>query len=154
MESKINVTVRVKPLLKKDAQPTAQLWQKVSDNTLMNSRTKELHSFDQVFDQEVTTLQVFDQSVKGLVHNALQGINQTVFAYGQTSSGKTFTMRGPSANQLKHVSEEQAIGLIPLSVMEIFNFIQQDSERRYKITVSYLEVSTTIQFLTALSLVI
>jgi hypothetical protein len=56
MESKINVTVRVKPLLSKEvSQANQQLWQKVSSNTLMNLRTKELFSFDNVFTSEVTT---------------------------------------------------------------------------------------------------
>ena len=96
MESKINVTVRMKPLLKKDTTPVKQLWQKVSENTLMSLRTKELYSFDSVFGSEATTKQIFDEQVKGLVLNSLKGINQTIFAYGQTSSGKTFTMRGPS----------------------------------------------------------
>lgn len=71
--------------------------------------------------------------MKELVHNALDGINQTVFAYGQTSSGKTFTMRGyPDKGQL---------GLIPLSVKEIFETIEADKSREYKVSVSYIEVS-------------
>lgn len=63
MESKINVTVRVKPLLNKETnnQANQQLWQKVSENTLMNLRTKEMFSFDNVFTSEVTTKQIFDE---------------------------------------------------------------------------------------------
>ena len=99
----------------------------------MNTRTKEAFSFDAVFGPEVSTETVFNEQVKELVHNALDGINQTVFAYGQTSSGKTFTMRGyPHKNQL---------GLIPLSVREIFDTISADESREYKISVSYIEVS-------------
>lgn len=76
MESKINVTVRVKPLLPKEAaQTNQQLWQKVSSNTLMNLRTKEMFSFDNVFTHEVTTKQIFNEQVKDLVHNSLKGIN-------------------------------------------------------------------------------
>ena len=56
-----------------------------------------------------------------------------MFAYGQTSSGKTFTMRGyPQKDQM---------GLIPLSVQEIFQAIDSDSQRDYKVSVSYMEVS-------------
>ena len=82
----------------------------------MNTRTKEMYTFDRVFGPEVNTATIFNEQVKALVHNALDGINQTVFAYGQTSSGKTFTMRGPckGANN---------VGLIPLSVQEIFDKI-------------------------------
>jgi len=76
MESKINVTVRVKPLLSKEAsQVNQQLWQKVSNNTLMNLRTKEMFSFDNVFTSEITTKQIFNEQVKDLVISSLKGIN-------------------------------------------------------------------------------
>ena len=111
------------------------MWQKVSDNTLMFTRTKEMFSFDHVFGPEVSTEQIFKEQVRELVHNSLQGFNQTVFAYGQTSSGKTFTMRGAS------YEKEGQLGLIPLSVREIFEFIRRDTSNDYKVSVSYMEVS-------------
>jgi len=114
VESKINVTVRMKPMAPKEASidKNKNVWQKVSEQTLVNTRTKEMFSYDRVFGPEISTETIFNEQVKDLVHNALDGINQTVFAYGQTSSGKTFTMRGsPKKNQM---------GLIPLSVKEIF----------------------------------
>ena len=135
MESKINVTVRIKPMAPKEASivKNTNVWQKVNNQTLMNLRTKEMFSYDRVFGPEVPTETIFNEQVKDLVHNALDGINQTVFAYGQTSSGKTFTMRGsPEKNQL---------GLIPLSIKEIFDSIEMDTTRDYKVSVSYMEVS-------------
>ena len=108
------------------------VWQKLSDQTLVNTRTKEVFSYDHVFGPEVQTETIFNEQVKELVHNALDGINQTVFAYGQTSSGKTFTMRG--------YPKKQQLGLIPLSIEEIFQTITADSARDYKVSVSYIEV--------------
>jgi centromeric protein E len=58
----------------------------------MNKRTKEVYQFDNVFGPDLSTEQIFDKHVKDIVQAAMGGINQTVFAYGQTSSGKTFTM--------------------------------------------------------------
>lgn len=131
MESKINVTVRIKPLSKGEkAEEKNNLWTQIGENTVMNIRTKEMFSFDNVFGEKMTTLDIFDQQVKELVHTALKGINVTVFAYGQTSSGKTFTMRGYNNSE----------GLIPFSIEEIFAAISNDSERDYQISVSYLEV--------------
>jgi len=46
----------------------------------------------------------------------MNGINQTVFAYGQTSSGKTHTMKGYASSK----GARDQLGIIPLSVMEIF----------------------------------
>ena len=96
-----------------------------------------MFSFDKVFGENVSTYEVFDQYGKELVNTAMSGINVTVFAYGQTSSGKTFTMRG----------KEQSLGLIPLSIEEVFEFIHKDTTREYQISVSYLEVNTLLIFL-------
>lgn len=61
MESKINVTVRMKPLSSKELQNTRNkdLWQKIADNTILNTRTKEVFAFDNVFSPEVTTSEIF-----------------------------------------------------------------------------------------------
>ena len=67
----------------------------------------------------------------------MNGINQTVFAYGQTSSGKTFTMRGPSNSQSL---DGPNLGLIPLSIKEIFDFINNDQSCKYKVSVCYMEI--------------
>jgi len=101
----------------------------------MFQRTKEMFSFDHVFGPEVPTKTIFAEQVKDLVHNSLNGMNQTVFAYGQTSSGKTFTMRGA-------LDESKGqLGLIPLTIQEVFDFIGKDTDREYKVSVSYMEVS-------------
>lgn len=125
MESKINVTVRMKP---SETPPIPALWQRIGDQTLMNTRTKELYTYDRVYCPETTTKEIFDTQVKSLVLNSLKGINQTVFAYGQTSSGKTFTMRGP---QGKEVAPGQEIGLVQLSVEALFQHVQEDTENDY-----------------------
>jgi centromeric protein E len=44
----------------------------------------------------------------------MEGINGTIFAYGQTSSGKTFTMKG----------SHEYPGIIPLAIQDIFKFIE------------------------------
>ncbi len=56
MESKINVTVRIKPLNEADrASEKNNLWQQLGDNTIMNIRTKEMFSFDKVFGEKLNT---------------------------------------------------------------------------------------------------
>ena len=61
MESKINVMVRIKPMSTSDmGKEKNQIWNKISDNTLMNKRTKELFSYDRVFGSEVDTQTIFD----------------------------------------------------------------------------------------------
>ncbi len=76
------------------------------------------------------TLTIFDEVVRRLVTSAVQGINATVLAYGQTASGKTFTVRG----------NESSLGLIPLSIVEVFREIANNKERDFKVKVSFLEL--------------
>ena len=83
MESKINVSLRIKPLSKTESlHEKNHLWSKISDNSLMNKRTKEVYTFDQVYGDDIRTKQIFDCEVKEIVKAALNGINQTVFVYG------------------------------------------------------------------------
>lgn len=56
MESKINVTVRIKPLSENErSSEKNHLWNLLGDNTLMNIRTKEMFSFDNIFSDKSTT---------------------------------------------------------------------------------------------------
>jgi hypothetical protein len=62
----------------------------------------------------MTSEQIFESECKKLILASMEGINVTIFTYGQTASGKTFTMRGdPEQNGQP--------GLIPLSLKEIFH---------------------------------
>eukprot|EP01022_Parablepharisma_sp_SALTPOND_P033173 TRINITY_DN88260_c0_g1_i1.p1 TRINITY_DN88260_c0_g1~~TRINITY_DN88260_c0_g1_i1.p1 ORF type:complete len:885 (-),score=123.96 TRINITY_DN88260_c0_g1_i1:940-3594(-) len=88
------------------------------------------HIIDRVYNTETKTATIFEDVVKGLVSSTVQGINATVFAYGQTASGKTFTVRG----------NEMSPGLIPLSITEIFREIPKVKDRKFKIRVSFLEL--------------
>lgn len=131
MESRINVTVRVKPLKPdEEGNDKNSLWEIRSDQVVHNTRTNESFSFDKVFSPEYSTKEIFDQDIKQHIEAVVKGINVTIFAYGQTSSGKTFTMRGSEANP----------GLIPLTISEIFNLTSQKEESNCKVTCSYMEI--------------
>ncbi|KAG0309260.1 hypothetical protein BGZ98_004109 [Dissophora globulifera] len=73
---------------------------------------------------------IYNTSVKSLVQSAMEGYNGTVFAYGQTSSGKTYTMSGT----------ERQPGITPRAVEDVFKYIRENSEREFLLRVSYLEI--------------
>ncbi|KAI8148003.1 P-loop containing nucleoside triphosphate hydrolase protein [Fennellomyces sp. T-0311] len=73
---------------------------------------------------------VYDAGVGDLVRSTMAGYNGTVFAYGQTASGKTYTMTGPS---------EQP-GVIPRAINELFTYIEENPGREFMLRVSYLEI--------------
>lgn len=76
---------------------------------------------------------IYSALARPLVHSALHGYNAVIFAYGQTASGKTFTLSGDE--------DGREPGVIPRAVQDIFNGICQGSTRReYLIRVSYLEI--------------
>ncbi|XP_034668193.1 kinesin-like protein KIN-7I isoform X2 [Drosophila subobscura] len=86
--------------------------------------------FDYVFDQTAHNQEVFDRMAKHIVHACMQGFNGTIFAYGQTSSGKTYTMMGDNQN----------LGVMVLAAKEIFKQIANENDRDFLLRVGYIEI--------------
>jgi kinesin family member 5 len=53
------------------------------------------YNFDKIFDPSAQQVDVYNGAIKPIIESVLEGFNGTILAYGQTSSGKTFTMQGP-----------------------------------------------------------
>lgn len=53
---------------------------------------RNIFAFDHVFNENVTQLDVYDKTVKPLISKVVSGFNCTVLAYGQTGTGKTYTI--------------------------------------------------------------
>ncbi|XP_061953747.1 kinesin-like protein NACK1 [Populus nigra] len=131
-EEKIVVTVRLRPLNKKEQLAKDQVaWDCVDDHTIVfkppsQERAAQPASFvfDKVFDPSSITEAVYEDGVKNVALSALMGINATIFAYGQTSSGKTYTMRG--------ITEK--------AVNDIYKHIINTPERDFTIRISGLEI--------------
>jgi centromeric protein E len=88
------------------------------------------YAVDAVFGGATPTEEVYRATTQGLIRQVVGGFNSTVFAYGQTSSGKTHTMRGIPAEP----------GIIPLAVAEIFELIAEARDREFLLRVSYMEI--------------
>lgn len=87
--------------------------------------------FDQVFDDEASNANVFEQSMRPLVTSVMEGYNCSAFVYGATGAGKTYTMLGSEENP----------GISYLTMKELFEQIETHSEqRKFDIGISYLEV--------------
>ncbi|KAJ2278587.1 hypothetical protein J3F81_000397 [Coemansia sp. RSA 371] len=139
MEDHINVAIRVRPLNQREQRSSAAIsapWHFQRDTITQRAHADgrpvngNSFTFDKVFDPKDTTRQVYDDIVKNIITSSMGGFNGTIFAYGQTSSGKTHTMHG-SGNEL---------GIIKLAVKEIFDTVQNDLTREYLIRVSFLEI--------------
>ncbi|XP_030219490.1 kinesin-1 heavy chain isoform X2 [Gadus morhua] len=92
------------------------------------------YAFDRVFASNTSQEQVYNACAQRIVKDVLEGYNGTIFAYGQTSSGKTHTMEG-----LLHDTDN--MGIIPRIVQDIFNYIySMDENLEFHIKVSYFEI--------------
>ena len=93
--------------------------------------------FDHVYEQNASQKIVYETTARAVVDSALQGYNATIFAYGQTGTGKTFTMEGFN----KEGSVEDR-GIIPRAIEQIFGHIQRHANPRMRFLVraSYLQI--------------
>ena len=104
-----------------------------------NPRLFQLHrfTFDEVFDIGTSQEEVFNVSAKPAVNSVLEGYNSTIFAYGQTGTGKTFTMEGFTYNNM-----DNSRGIIPRTIESIFSYIESNSNKNTKfiIRAAYLQI--------------
>ncbi|KAL5229738.1 hypothetical protein ABZP36_028514 [Zizania latifolia] len=87
----------------------------------------ECYKLDSFFGQETRVCEIFDQEVSTVIPGIFEGANATVFAYGATGSGKTYTMQGT----------EDLPGLIPLAVSTVLALC---TGTRCSVEISYYEV--------------
>ena len=91
-------------------------------------------TFDMAFDWNNKQHEIYDNCASHIIENVLEGYNGTIFAYGQTGTGKTHTMTGSET-----VDEEK--GIMPRSFEDVFKRIEGDSqETQFLIRASYLEI--------------
>ncbi|XP_077009863.1 kinesin heavy chain isoform X1 [Tamandua tetradactyla] len=103
------------------------------DETVVIGQGKP-YVFDRVLPPNTTQEQVYNACAKQIVKDVLEGYNGTIFAYGQTSSGKTHTMEGK-------LHDPQLMGIIPRIAHDIFDHIySMDENLEFHIKVSYFEI--------------
>ena len=138
---RIRVTVRMRPMneREKSAPSCYEQFRQSGKSTLTEytpagqPKPNTTQSFDHVFGPASSTDDIFDTVGRQIVDSTLQGINGTIFAYGQTSSGKTFTMNGDEDGDFP--------GLLPLSALHIFDCIEREtSTREFLVRVSFVEI--------------
>jgi kinesin family protein 3/17 len=92
-------------------------------------------TFDAVFDETATQQVLFDDTALEIVDSVMDGFNGTIFAYGQTGAGKSFTMAGPDG------APEELQGLLPRSFRHIFASVDTSSHNiKYLVRGSFLEI--------------
>ncbi|XP_061076070.1 kinesin-like protein KIF3B [Conger conger] len=139
----VKVVVRCRPMNEKEKaanfQRVVAVDVKLGQVTVRNPRGGSAHehpkvfTFDSVYDWDSKQLDLYDESFRPLVDSVLLGFNGTIFAYGQTGTGKTYTMEG-----VRHDAERR--GVIPNSFEHVFTHISRSQNQQYLVRASYLEI--------------
>ncbi|XP_053736266.1 kinesin-like protein KIF3C [Synchiropus splendidus] len=140
----VKVVVRCRPLNRKEESSgpggaIVQMDLKLGQVILRNPRApasepQKTFTFDAVYDGYSKQRDLYDESVRPLIDSVLEGFNGTIFAYGQTGTGKTYTMQGAWL-------EPEKRGVIPNAFDHIFTHISRSqSDRQYLVRASYLEI--------------
>uniref|UniRef100_A0AAX7V347 Kinesin-like protein n=1 Tax=Astatotilapia calliptera TaxID=8154 RepID=A0AAX7V347_ASTCA len=130
-ECNIKVLCRFRPLNQSEILRGDQFLPKFQgdDTVVVGGKS---YAFDRVFPTNTTQEQVYNTCAKQIVKDVLCGYNGTIFAYGQTSSGKTHTMEGK-------LHDPHQMGIIPRIAEDIFNHIfAMDENLEFHIKVSHL----------------
>ncbi|KAF5573122.1 centromeric E [Fusarium pseudocircinatum] len=126
------VSVRVRPDANGNNGSPEGEWMVDGRKSLISFRGKDGgdHYYDNVFTTHDNNSRVYDHIAKRLVRRVMEGYHGTVFAYGMTGTGKTFSMQGTASSP----------GVIPLAITDIFSYIRETPSREFLLRVSYLEI--------------
>ncbi|KAL2082594.1 hypothetical protein ACEWY4_022412 [Coilia grayii] len=138
----VKVVVRCRPLSQEEEaaayENVVEMDVKLGQVALRNPRAAQgellkTFTFDAVYDASSKQSDLYDETVRPLIDSVLQGFNGTIFAYGQTGTGKTYTMQGQWLDPEKR-------GIIPSSFEHIFTHISRSKNQQYLVRASYLEI--------------
>ncbi|XP_039397723.1 centromere-associated protein E isoform X2 [Mauremys reevesii] len=132
-EGAVTVCVRMRPLIARENEASGdkvQLHWKSENCTILQVDGTRAFNYDCVFHSNDSTQQVYEGVAVPIIKSAVQGYNGTIFAYGQTASGKTYTMMG----------SDKSLGIIPKAVQDVFKIICEIPGREFLLRVSYMEI--------------
>ncbi|RVE49073.1 hypothetical protein evm_006319 [Chilo suppressalis] len=106
----------------------------VTRNNVIPPEPPRIYAYDAVFDSNTSQMDIYIQTASPIVEEVLRGYNGTIFAYGQTGTGKTYTMAGANA-------APELRGIIPNSFAHIFSHIAKaNDDEKFLVCVTYLEI--------------
>ena len=125
----------------------------INDTTIGIYSTKEIKEkdspipgnlvfkYDKVFKSDTAQNEIYENVGKRIVGDVMEGYNGTIFAYGQSGSGKTYTMYGPD------IFDDIYKGIIPRIAEDIFNYVEQaDDNIDFQFKLSVLEIYKEVMY--------
>ncbi|XP_010253301.1 PREDICTED: kinesin-like protein KIN-5B isoform X2 [Nelumbo nucifera] len=105
--------------------------------SIANKQIDRSFAFDKVFGPKAQQRSIYDHAISPIVNEVLEGFNCTIFAYGQTGTGKTYTMEGETKSKGGDLSADA--GVIPRAVRQIFDTLEAQ-KADYSMKVTFLEL--------------
>ncbi|XP_078487897.1 kinesin-like protein KIF11 [Ciona intestinalis] len=153
LDEKVHVAVRCRPTTESERQSRVKrvvdcnLKSKEINVTtaavgmgLSTAHTSKIYHFDKVFGPNSTQLDVYKSVVAGQLQDVLAGYNCTVLAYGQTGTGKTYTMEGERSMEDEYTWDtDPRAGIIPRALSQLFDQLEKGGAE-YSVRVSLLEI--------------
>ncbi|KAK2749392.1 hypothetical protein FQN57_006324 [Myotisia sp. PD_48] len=125
-QNKIEIANHGETIVEFDSEETCRLYSKNVPSSF---------TFDRIFEMSSRQIDVFDYSIRSTVDDIMNGYNGTVFAYGQTGAGKSYTMMGSD------IDDDEGKGIIPRIVEQIFtSILTSPGNIEYTVRVSYMEI--------------
>ncbi|CAH0547025.1 unnamed protein product [Brassicogethes aeneus] len=127
----VNVSIRIKPALNKNLSKSSCL-HVLKDNlpVLIVSDRPQTYVFDNIFTEDANQEIIYNNTVKPLIQHVKNGYNCTIFTYGQTGTGKSYTM-----GTFSQPNRDENEGLIPRTLASLF-----EEENECEISVSFIEI--------------
>eukprot|EP00164_Ancoracysta_twista_P001307 GFYU01001710.1.p1 GENE.GFYU01001710.1~~GFYU01001710.1.p1 ORF type:complete len:837 (-),score=324.28 GFYU01001710.1:210-2720(-) len=138
----VRVVVRCRPLSKKEVEDNrnrvVDMDTGVGSISVRNPKADmkeppKTFTFDSVYDWNSTQRQIYDETARPIVESVMEGYNGTIFAYGQTGTGKTHTMEGKD-------DPPDLRGIIPNAFQHIFEAIAMAEQKEFLVRASFLEI--------------
>ena len=99
--------------------------------TISSSQKKESqYAFDFAFPEQTPQEDIYHFTTETLIEKVMNGFNATVFAYGATGSGKTYTM----------VGNDNEPGVMIRALNDLFTVLNEEKEKKFNVEISYIEV--------------
>ncbi|XP_066257434.1 kinesin-like protein KIF11 isoform X1 [Euwallacea similis] len=137
----VKVVVRVRPLNQDEIDRRMKSTLQCISHREIRSKDKT-YSFDRVFKPDCAQIDIYSHVIGPMIQDVIMGYDCTVFAYGQTGTGKTHTMIGGqrSAESNLNWKEDEEAGFIPRAAANIFHELGLMHITEYNVRVSFLEL--------------
>lgn len=138
-QESVKVVIRARPLssseISRGNTNIVSVDQELNQISILDSKSvPKTFAFDGIYNENYTQQQIYDETAFPLVESVLEGYNGTIFAYGQTGCGKTFTMVGVPGDEVMQ-------GIIPNSFGHIFGCISESGASKcFLVRCSYSEI--------------